>query len=472
MKIKKIVLVDPKLPKYRYMPGFNEWAEPIGLCYISSYLKLKGYDSQIIQQLDETDEEIINKIIKNKPDLMCFTAVTCNFPRAKRAAKIIKEKLGVSTVIGGVHATADPINSAKYFDYVVIGEGEATMVGLVEHLNENKSLENIDGLYYSDKGRIKRNKKRPRLEFKNQPWPDRKNLKIKRYIKSGFPQPPYPEGVKNVATILGSKGCPYNCSFCINKLMWNQIVKVRDIKDIADELEYLMKDHKVNYIWFDDTTFTFDSQRVEKLCDEILKRKIDIYWACEGRVDTVNKNLLLKMKKAGCVFISYGIESADEKILKLLNKQISLYAIKKAMKITFDANIVPVAFFMIGLPYDTITTLNNLRKFAIKIKALRYRVAYFYPFLGTRDRMLIDQKNLWISKKHKRKSLATTLEPVVRCRAGIKFLKNFSRHILRDIYSSKEYQERKDKFLNKNSEYAKSYKTWKEYQNAIKEIIK
>ena len=465
----KILLVEPKMPKpLRVGTGLNEIVEPMGLCYISSYLKKHGYNTKIIQQYFMTDKEIVRKIVNEKPDIIGFTAFTCTYPRVKRLVKAIKEKINVLTVLGGVHATADPINSCRDFDVVVLGEGEETMLELVRKISKGKDWRKIKGIAYYNKEKNKEiiNPRRDRINFASQPWPDRSDLNIKIY-KSHFITNIMPSRVRNVATILSSKGCPYNCSFCTNKLMWNQIVRARPIKDVVDEMEMLNKKYQVDYIWFHDETFTFDKNRIKELYREIIKRKLDIYWGCMGRVNNVDIKTVRMMKKAGCRYIGYGVESADSQILKKINKQITLKVIEKAMKITFDVGIIPRAYFMIGLPYDTRKTLKKMKRFAIKIHALSYRFSNFYPFLGTRDREFIDKNNLWLPNA-KRLTHATTLTPVVKCKANLKFVQKFTENVTREIYSSSAYQKRKEKFIKRNPEYRESFDNWKEYQDAIR----
>jgi radical SAM superfamily enzyme YgiQ (UPF0313 family) len=467
MKYKKVVLVDVRQPTAKKATGFNEFIEPIGLCYIASFIEKYGYEAKLIQQCFKTDKETLKEILDSKPDMVGFTSVTCTYPKTRKFSKILRKK-GIITVIGGSHATADPINCSKDFDYVGMCEGEGTLLELLNCLNKNKSADKIKGLafYSKSKRKVIINYGRKRMNFEKQPFPSRKGLDLSIYKKT-FIINPFPQNIRNVASICSSKGCPYNCSFCANKIMWNQVVRVRSVKHIVDEIEMLNKKHNVDYIWFHDETFTFNRQRVIDLCNEIIKRKLNIYWGCMGRVNTVDEELLKFMKKAGCHYIAYGVESADPKILKLINKQITLDVVEKAMKMTFELGIVPRAFFIIGLPYDNQESLEKMKKFAKRIYCLSYRFSNFYPLLGTKDREYVDKHNLWLPNS-KKLEYATTLRPVVKCKTSPKFVKEFSEDILSEIYSSKEYQKRKDEFITKWPEMTKSYKVWKEYNIAIK----
>ena len=467
MKYKRVVLVDPKQPKAPKQTGANEIIEPIGLCYIASFIQKRGYDVKIVQQCMKSDKEIIKEIISSKPDIVGFTAVTCVYPRAKRFAKILRKK-NILTVIGGQHATGDPHNSSRDFDYVIMNEGEATFLELLNRLNKYQDTSKIKGLAYFSKKENKfiLNPIRERLDFTKQPLPFRKGLNLKLYKKT-FVINPIPPGIKNVASICSSKGCPYNCSFCANKMMWNQIVKSRSIKEIVDEIEMLVKKNDVNYIWFHDETLTFDKKRLTDLCREIIKRKLNIYWGCMGRVNSADLDILKLMKKAGCHYIGYGVESADHKILKKMNKQITLDVVKKAMKMTFDVGIISRAFFIIGLPYDTKESLEKMKKFAKKIYALSYRFSIFYPFLGTKDREYVDKHNLWLPGKRRLED-ATALKPTIKCKVSKENLNKFIYLAMKEIYSSREYQKRKEEFLKKFPEYKEGFEKWLEYKKCIK----
>jgi len=465
MNYNKIVLVEPKITAPR-IDGFSEIAEPIGLCYIKSYLKKRGYNVKIIQQAFKTDKETIDLILKENPDAVGFTMTTNMYNRVKRFSKILKDR-NIFTIVGGAHPTNSPESCVKHFDYIIIGEGEETTLELLNNLNLNKKTNKIKGIAYYD-CKIKKtiiNPRRKRLNFDKQELPDREDLDMTIYKKT-FAFYPFPTDIKNLGTILGSKGCPYNCSFCSNNSQWKRQVTSRSAKNIFKEIRLLYKKYNVNYIWFQDETFTLNKEKVIELCDKIIKSGMKIYFGCMSRINMIDKELLGIMKKAGWHHISYGIESGDQKTLNKMDKMIDLKNAKKVIKMTLDNGIIPRAFYIIGTQHDTIKSLEKTKKYAIELDTLFSRFGYLYPFLGTKDREYIDKNKLWIESPTNL-NLVHCLKPVVKSKVSKEYLIKFRTDVLKNIYTSKEYQERKNKFLQKYPEYKESYKKWKEYNYYI-----
>ena len=259
----------------------------------------------------------------------------------------------------------------------------------------------------------------------------------------------------------------YNCSFCSNKSQWNQVVTSRSAENIFKEIKLLYNKYDVNYIWFQDETFTLYRNKVIKLCNKIIKSKMKIYFGCMSRINVIDKELLYIMKKAGFHHISYGIESGDQETLDKMHKMINLEYAKKIITMTLDAEIIPRAFYIIGTQYDTKESLEKTKKYAIELDVLFSRFGFLYPFIGTYDREYIDKHNLW-SESSTNLNLVHCLKPVVKSKVSKEYLIKFRDEILKDIYQSKEYQNRKNKFIKKYPQYKESYEKWKEYNYYMK----
>lgn len=356
---------------------------PLGILYIASVLKKAGHNVQIIDAEVEqlSIKEIINKIYNHKTKFVGITATTPEFKLASQIIKKIKEKVpGIITCIGGVHATIRPketLEENPHIDLVVRGEGELTIIELIEAIEEKKELVNIPGITYKDETEIRSNSDRPVVEnIDDIPFPA---VGLVDYSKYLYHVPK--EGIQPIANIITSRGCPFKCNYCYH--LFPHKVRYRSIENILDEIQFMKEHYGINFFLFCDETFTINRKRVLALCDSIIERELNIGWFCQTRCDTTELELLEKMKEAGCKKISMGVESGNQKILDIINKGTNLDQYRKAYNLAKRVGIETRASFMIGLPYDTIDTIRETINFA---KELDIMEAYFniaIPFPGT-----------------------------------------------------------------------------------------
>ena len=207
-------------------------------------------------------------------------------------------------------------------DYIVEGEGEVTICELLHSLEGKMDIENVKGIWYKKNGVLKRTPQRPFIQnLDDLPFPARQLLP-KEYMNFGH------------TTISASRGCPFNCSFCQPTLrkLFGPVVRFRSPKNVVDEMEYLKTTFKIKHVKFQDDTFTARKQWVTEVCSEILKRKLKIRWDCNARVNTIDKELLTKMKEAGCTKVEFGVESGSQEILNSLNKGTTIKQIEDAFR--------------------------------------------------------------------------------------------------------------------------------------------
>jgi anaerobic magnesium-protoporphyrin IX monomethyl ester cyclase len=309
---------------------------PLGIYYLASYIRNKS--KHIIKIFDESIEnENLDHVIKKfNPGIIgvSFTAIS-----AQSAYKIAREyKNKIILVAGGPYATfcAKEVLE-KGFNFIVYGEGEKTFLELINKLEKKVSLHSQKGIFYRKGKKIIKNS--PQHLIKNLdslPFPARDLAPMDKYEDFG--------------TIMTSRGCPFNCLFCNSRKFWQQKYRSRSVMNIYKELEELVKKYKKKYIFFGDDTFTVDKKKVIKLCKLVVKKKLKFKWTALSRADTISEEEIYWMSKAGCDTIFMGIEAGSEKILKTINKNISLKQIENAVLLCKKYNIRCRASFIIGLP--------------------------------------------------------------------------------------------------------------------------
>lgn len=356
------------VPHY-IMVGENMWRKinprvpPLNLGYIASFLLQRGIRVNILDIAAEGIDSIrLTSILKDlRPDYIGITATTVLINGAIEIAHICKEILpDTKVVIGGVHSTIfpDEVLSHSSIDYVVRGEGEWTLLELIER----RPLESITGLSYKSNGEIVHNPPRTFIEdLDSLPHPAYHLLPMHNYKPSIGNYKRLP-----AISIITSRGCPGRCTFCYTGVSGKR-TRFRSAENIIDEIKLLIKDYKIRDVSFYDDTFTAHRENVLQLCNLLRKEKLNISWSCMSRIDMIDPTLLKEMGAAGCHQIGYGIECADEDVLRNINKPMSLNRVGEIFKETRRANIDVRGMFMFGNPGETESTMKKTLHFAIDL---------------------------------------------------------------------------------------------------------
>ena len=361
----KIVLVRPNYKSHIITP-------PLGIGYLSSYLKKNGIEVKIIDALKENLDysSTINKILAEKPDAVGITCLTAFYIEVVKISKALK-KNGLKVIIGGVHPSFLPYETLKdsKADFVVCGEGE---IALLELLKSNFKRTNISGVYslknVSKKPFVTKAKVVENLD--DLPFPDWEQIDPRTY-----PLAPHGAIAKNfpIGIIMTTRGCPYMCSFCASQKFYDRKIRFRSISNVIAEIKYLVENFGIKEVHFEDDNLTMKREHVQQLCNQIIKNKINISWACPNgiRADKVDEKILKLMKKAGCYFVAFGIESASPKILNNIHKLESIETINKAIEVANKVGIECQGFFIFGLPGETKETIMESINFAKNSKLSR-----------------------------------------------------------------------------------------------------
>jgi len=386
MEIMKILFINPPWFEGSTFDKLISSNPPLGLAYIAAYLEKNGYKNiEILDMkvLGLTFNEIESKIRKTKPDIVGITAATGQISSTSKIISIIKKiKPNTVTVIGGPHPSALPKRTLREVnaDVCVIGEGEVTFLELVKIIEKNVDLKNVDGICFRNgNDKIIINKRRELIEILDElPFPARHLIPpLEEYRHSSS----FGEN-KLHTSVMTSRGCPFRCKFC-DKSIFGRTFRTRSVKNVVDEIEFLVKKYGVEEIRVFDDLFTVNERRVKEICNEIIKRELNFSWCCEARVNSVTPEMLKLMKKAGCTQIDYGIESGSQEILDLLNKDTNLDEIRNAVKWTKEVGIKIKGYFLLGLPGETKKLIEKTIEFA-KSLDIDYAAFFFYsPYPGT-----------------------------------------------------------------------------------------
>ncbi|UCG53881.1 MAG: cobalamin-dependent protein [Dehalococcoidia bacterium] len=384
----KIVFVNPP---YIHFEGIREsggHGAPLNLAYLAAYLR-----QHISCQVSILDAEILGlsylgieeKLREMLPDIVGMTSPTPAMNHVAKIAEIAKKiNRGCIVIVGGPHPSGLPEQTAQIpnIDFVVIGEGELTLLELVEAVQSKEtSFSHIDGLAYKLDDRIIITNRRSLIEnLDTIPFPARDLLNLKLYHSTPTKKV---SGGESSTPMLTGRGCPYNCIYCISNLIWQRRYRVRSPQNIVDEIEECVNKYNLTEFNFHDDAFTFLEDHVINVCKEIQRRKLDISWVCFGRIGNISRNRVVEMKKAGCKMISFGIESGSQEILKLMRKNITMDQISQDVKIVKDEGVAVHASFMLGNIGETRETAEKTIKLAKKLDIDNATFFITTPFPGT-----------------------------------------------------------------------------------------
>jgi radical SAM superfamily enzyme YgiQ (UPF0313 family) len=370
----KTLLVNPPYP-------FLEFPIiPTGLLYLAGILEHNGYEVQVLDLLVSkcTKDKIRLELERYQPDIVGVTAVTMNYHGASDILRYCKSvNADVITVIGGPHVTFAPVetlNEAPWIDIVVRGEGDRTILDIVS----GKKLEQIEGIAYRSDG-VHLTPERALIEdLDGLPQPARHLFPLSRY-----------HALASHGSLVTGRGCPFNCVFCVGSKMGGRRARLRNPKLVVDEIEQCLGlgFREVN---FEDDLFTLNHRHVHAVCDEIISRDLRLNWSIFARVDTVSPEILTKLKRAGCDWLSYGVESGNQEILDKVKKKITLEKVRESVNMAHEAGIKVLASFILGLPGETRETIEETMQFAQDLGAY-YGFHVLAPFPGTEVREHADE---------------------------------------------------------------------------------
>lgn len=366
----RILLINPSLQQAE-VGHYDKVVEknrgvypPLGLGYIYSALEAQGHHVYLID-MDATPDASVKAItiLKSKPDMICFYAMTWTFRQVCTMLEVAKandEK--IIGVIGGPHVNSFPKESLEFskFDYAIQGEGEEALPELIDAIENKHGFENIDGLVWRKKGVVINRQRLFIKDINNIREPPRHIFADNNYWDIFSKQP-------KVATLIATRGCPYRCTFCDRKNRMGHEWRSRKPRSVVAEMIEIKHNYGVKEFMFFDDNFVINPLWIEEFCS--LVKILHIQYEIRTRVDTVTPKLLRMLKNSGCYRIRYGMESGDDITLEKLRKDITVAQIKECAKITHRSGIELFAYFMLGSPGETKETLNRTLKLSMDINA-------------------------------------------------------------------------------------------------------
>jgi anaerobic magnesium-protoporphyrin IX monomethyl ester cyclase len=386
---------------------------PLGLLYIGAVLEKEGIDVRIVpaDMKNMSWGDIKQDILDYVPDIIGVTSTTENRFQSFKLIKLAKKTFPQAmAIMGGPHASMaaeDCLAHIPELDLVVRGEGEETMIELCRWHQEGKNpdaLDSISGISFRKNGEVKSNPARPLIkDLDSLPYPAFHLVSFEDYNFT-FPVPG--QGELPAVNIMSSRGCPFKCNFCATPINWGRNVRMRSPENVVDEIQGLIERYGVKVIFFFDDTFNVNTKRVEKICDLIIERKLDIFWKCDVRMDLIDKSLLTKMKQAGLFHLSFGLEAASERVRnEVIDKKVDIEDFHNLVQWCQELDIIPNVFFIYSHPTETWEeaqeTIKIIEQFGDGIEA-SIAILHIYP--GTpleemaRANGVLPQDFTWVKK--------------------------------------------------------------------------
>jgi len=387
MNRKRALLIVPPTGKYiredRCQTPIEDFATialrpPIDLLYIAASLEEQGLECRIrdYPAEDRAWSDFEQDFRQFQPDLLLLSITTPSLKDDLKACRIAKElRPQCLTVAKGAHffySDRDTLARYPHLDAVIRGEYETT-AGEIARAN---SFDPVPGITYRGNGVIQRNPDRPLLEDLDRlPYPARHLLKNELYIRpdTGEPQ----------TTIITSRGCPYACVFCLSRQVAGSRLRQRSVGNVLGELRQCIEQHGIRDFLFRSDTFTLNKDWVLELCEGIVREGLDIRWSCNSRVDTLDRERLEAMQRAGCWLIAFGVESGSDELLRRMKKGASVEQARQAIRLCREAGVKSSVYLLVGLPWETEESFHRTSDLAVELDPDYLEVFYVYPFQGT-----------------------------------------------------------------------------------------
>jgi len=399
----KIALVNtPLLEGVAHHPLFP----PLGLAYMAAVLEQNDFEVKIFDcPVCEIDHEKLKAELDSfQPTMVGIGSMTPTIESALKSARVAKEVCPDAKVLmGGPHATfADKqiLTDEKAVDIIVRGEGEETILELAKQSPELQKVSDVKGITFRKDNQIIQAPGRPFIQNLDAlPRPAYKYVPVEKYRIAG----------RKLLPIMSSRGCPFQCSFCVASQMFGARFRARSPKNVLDELEWLRDEYGAEGIAFQDDTLTFDRKRAMEICDGIIERKINLPWGCGTRADVVTKEVLAKMSKAHCNETCFGVESGCQRIRDSLKKKVTTEQCENAIKWAKEAGIFVTVSVILGYPGETKETLQETLDFVRKVEPDDVWLCHATPYPGTELRALVESNGWKMSEDWK---LYNTMNPI------------------------------------------------------------
>ena len=372
--MKVLFLATPFEDMMRYSASLSQINYPLGLIYLYSVLEKERHDVNMLFCNNDTDETYFKKLLDelkdNEPDVVCINILSMSRVTAfKTISDIAFFNPKIKIIIGGVHTSIAYEQILKRYPEVVavIGEGEVTLVELLNNINDKRRWSTINGIAYIKNGGVYITKRRELIE----------DLDVLPIPYHDFF---FKEGNRTHAYLISSRGCPFMCSFCCLHTISRRRYRKRSNIKIIEEIDYLIKKYpQIETIEFSDDTLLLDLNRAKGLVHAIMLKKYNVKFRCSARFKPFDLELALLMEKAGFHTVMFGLETSSTKLLNSIHKAIKKEEILNTWSIIAQTKIKPVPFFIVGFPGETQETVDESIAFLREMKKIKH---FWYYDIG------------------------------------------------------------------------------------------
>lgn len=383
----KVLFVHPYgsnfLPGRQDITTIFNLMPPLGIMSIAAVLEQNGIAVEIIDCYADPapPEAVVEKILAKQPDIVGFSCTTSSFMEGYRVAELLKQRRpDIFTVVGGAHACtigAPLLDSFPAIDYLVIGEGEQTMLELAQ--SGCRNVEVIPGIACRKNGVGTLTVQRELIaDLDCLPFPAYHLLPEfpKRYTLPLFSFPTAPN-----TSIISSRGCPYSCSYC-DRSVFARGFRFNSPEYIIEHVAMLNRTYGIRHVFFYDDLFTFDRQRVKRFCELKKQKQLRVTYNCIARLEHVDQELLALLKDSGCWQVNFGIESGDPDVVRKHRKFFGLDEVGRKLQMVKEAGMRVKGLFMIGLPGEDEAAIRRTIEYALSLPLEEINVTKFTPFPG------------------------------------------------------------------------------------------
>jgi anaerobic magnesium-protoporphyrin IX monomethyl ester cyclase len=387
----RIAFVDGPWPHFGHRtqrwphknPGGNINPPPIFQMYAASVARKVGFEVALWDApvSDMGFAELRDEIDRFSPHVIVQNVSTASFDYDVTLAQLLKAKRDRVLVMVGPHVTAlarQVMEEVPQADIISVGEYDETIADIASNVDDLTRVRGI--LFREGNGVIATGPRELITDLDSLPYPAWDLVDIDAYWESMFPKTKRP-----VATVMSSRGCNYQCSFCLYpQVLFQHRLRLRDLNRVIDEMEWLKREFGAEFFYFEDDNFTASWKRVETFCQLLLQRGLKIAWGCLSRTDKVTEERMRLMKESGCFLIKYGVESGVQKTLDAIEKKEILEEIIQAFAVTKKVGIMTHATVMIGAPRETKETIRKTRRFVKKLGPDSVQFSICTPLPGTK----------------------------------------------------------------------------------------
>ena len=358
----KVLLIQPP---YVQVPGrYNQSppVPPLGIAYLAAFAREQLGGRVDVRCVDAFSQgygraRVLEEVRAFAPDVVGWTTVTLTANFVKRAAPEVRRMSpGAVQIAGGPPPSALPGDLLPLVDIVARGEGERTFVELLERILDGRDWQDVRGISFLDGGERIDNPNMPLIEnLDTLPFPARDLLPMRLYEHHY----PFKARNRNFTTFFTSRGCPFQCAFCSQHVVWGGGVRYRSLDNTFAEIEHLQRNFDTSFYFFYDDTFTLKRERVVDFCNRKIQSGHDFLWSCLTRADCLDEDLIVLMKKSGCREFQIGIESGSDAVLDSIKKKVRLDTLQKTFKLIKKHGMRTKGFFILGHLADTKQTMRD-----------------------------------------------------------------------------------------------------------------